>query len=245
MSQIAFQALLTPQGEFVGERFQVAYSPGLAFWARTNLTDISRSDRALVIGTSAGTRAFGAALPPLPHAEEEARTVARQFQDPAVLLGPEATVSAFRRELPRAVVFHFAGHAITRSSGSGLLLPHETGKPVDATTGDFLDASTIPTLGMENTRLVVLAACATAAGPGLADPENLSRAFIRAGVPNVVASRWDVDSGTTRYLMEMLYQHVLKTRPVEALKSAVDAIREQPETAHPYYWAAFSVYGRG
>ena len=93
---------------------------------------------------------------------------------------------------------------------------------------------------------MVLSACATAVDDsGLVDPQNLVHAFLRAGVPQVIASGWNVDSRSTAALMQLFYKTLAEGRSApEALQVATGAIRSQPRTWHPYYWASFSVYGK-
>jgi len=93
--------------------------------------------------------------------------------------------------------------------------------------------------------MVVLAACSSgrSSKEGLLDNENLVHSFLVAGVPRVVASHWDVDSGSTSELMVSFYRHVMADRTVA--EAMLDARRDVLEkTPHPSYWAGFSVTGR-
>jgi CHAT domain-containing protein len=45
--------------------------------------------------------------------------------------------------------------------------------------------------------------------------------------------------------MNAVYDRLLEGQPAAgAARAAASDIRKQPDKAHPYYWAAFSVYGR-
>jgi CHAT domain-containing protein len=80
----------------------------------------------------------------------------------------------------------------------------------------------------------------------LADADSLARAFLLAGVPEVVASRWDADSSATAALMDSFYRILLDGRSApQALQAAAAELRRLPATSHPYYWAAFSAFGPG
>jgi CHAT domain-containing protein len=144
-------------------------------------------------------------------------------------------------------VFHFAGHAIVGPSRTGLVLA-SAGKKLekDVSPIEFLDASRIRKLAIPRADLVVLSSCATAGDEGgLGDPQNLVRAFLRAGVPHVVATRWNVDSHSTVALMQEFYNRLLHGEPpAAALRSASEMVRQNRGTAHPYYWAAFTAFGR-
>lgn len=70
--------------------------------------------------------------------------------------------------------------------------------------------------------LVVLSGCDTALGKLSTGDElvGLTRAFIYAGTPSVVASLWKVDDSSTAHLMSSFYRN-LKTMPkVQALRQA-------------------------
>ena len=68
--------------------------------------------------------------------------------------------------------------------------------------------------------------------------------MLEAGVPDVVASRWNVDSEATRVLMERFYKHLLTGHDVaSSLRAAQIELIVRPGMAHPYYWAAFGVQG--
>src|SRR2546425_7826195 len=100
---------------------------------------------------------------------------------------------------------------------------------------------------LKHCRLAVFSACSTGTGErgGLVDPNSLVRAFLLARVPHVVASRWNVDSTATAAFMRSFYGTLLTPiTTAGALQAAANQIRRRPDTAHPYYWAAFSLFGR-
>ena len=98
---------------------------------------------------------------------------------------------------------------------------------------------------MKKLKLAVLSACDSAvADGGLEDPGSLVRLFLRAGVPQVIASKWPVDSAASSQLMENLYGRLLEGDSVEVALAHVERdMRAKAETSHPYYWAAFSEFG--
>src|SRR4029077_17470212 len=110
----------------------------------------------------------------------------------------------------------------------------------------LLSASDLEKAALQRLQLVVLSACATAeTEKGFTGPDTLVRGFLRAGVPNVVASRWPVDSHTTQQTMTEFYTALFQGQPsTKALQQASTTLRIQPGTSHPYYWAAFGSYGR-
>jgi CHAT domain-containing protein len=122
--------------------------------------------------------------------------------------------------------------------------------------------------------LVTLSACETALVKGEAgdfpqgdDLVGLSRAFIHAGAPSVVASLWKVSDDSTVELMKTFYQNMRSMPKAEALRKAqMDLMKStvrfrvtragggmiQPaqkgseeaiECSHPFFWAPFILLG--
>ena len=78
--------------------------------------------------------------------------------------------------------------------------------------------------------LVVLSGCDTALGKLSTGDElvGLTRAFIYAGTPTVVASLWQVDDAATALLMSRFYENLKTMSKVEALRQAqLRQIKEQ------------------
>jgi CHAT domain-containing protein/Tfp pilus assembly protein PilF len=155
---------------------------------------------------------------------------------------------ATSEELGRHRIVHFATHGLLDSarpelSGIVLSLVDREGRPRDG----FLRMHELYTLKLP-VDLVVLSACRTALGrevrgEGLV---GLTRGFMYAGAPRVVASLWTVDDKATAELMTHFYRGLLGPRPVgpaAALRAAQDAVRTQRRWRHPYYWAGFVLHG--
>jgi CHAT domain-containing protein len=94
---------------------------------------------------------------------------------------------------------------------------------------------------------VVLSACQTALGKDVRGEGlvGLTRAFLYAGSPAVVASLWTVPDRSTAELMRQFYHGMLKEnlRPAAALRQAQIALWKDSRWARPYYWAAFTLQG--
>src|SRR5215470_15529419 len=144
-------------------------------------------------------------------------------------------------------IVHFATHGLLNSrrpelSGIVLSLVDEAGRAQEG----FLRAYEIYNLKL-NAELVVLSACSTALGKeikgeGLA---GLTRGFMYAGTPRVIASLWNVRDEATSELMKRLYQNMLagKLSPAAALRQAQISMWREPRWAAPYYWAGFVIQG--
>lgn len=247
ISKIPFPALVDSRGEYLGSRFAVVFSPGVGYerlWKSEST--FSANDRVLAVGEPAVDGEWQTMLAPLPDADGEAHAVASDFHSEVVLSGKSATLPAVLKDLPAARIFHFAGHALAEGTRTGLVLA--SAGPADEEGAALLQADQLDSRQLRECRLAVLSACSTAnAGhETLVDPESLVGAFLLAGVPDVVASRWNVNSAATAGLMEMFYRRLLAGDSVSrALQQAAETLRRNPRTAHPYYWAAFGVYGKG
>jgi CHAT domain-containing protein len=74
---------------------------------------------------------------------------------------------------------------------------------------------------------------------------GLTRGFIYAGAPRVMASLWDVPDRETAQLMQSFYRNLLERKlPVsEALRLAQVEMWKHAESNAPFFWAAFSLQG--
>ena len=102
-------------------------------------------------------------------------------------------------------------------------------------------------LTLDGTRLVVLSACETGVGD-LVHGEgvySLRRSFAQAGAETQVMSLWQVDDGATTGLMSGYYRKLFREGKGrgEALREQQLAMLDDPATAHPFYWASFTVAG--
>ena len=72
-----------------------------------------------------------------------------------------------------------------------------------------------------NASLVVLSGCETGLGNSSGDEfVGLTRAFIYAGTPSVVASLWKVDDASTAHLMSSFYRNLKTKSKAESLRQA-------------------------
>lgn len=247
LSEVPWPALVDSRGEYLGAKFAIVVSPGLGYWLNLRPpAAISPEQKALVVGMPALSPAVALRFSPLPEADREARSIAARFRHSRLLSGMEVTSLAIRQELPRSDVFHFAGHAVSRAMESGLVLASLDNPQGNADEPTLLSAGDLERSLFQRLQLVVLSACATAeTEKGFAEPDTLVRGFLRAGVPQVVASRWPVDSQTTDQMMAEFYTRLFAgLTTANALQQATNTLRTKPATSHPYYWAAFGSYGR-
>jgi CHAT domain-containing protein len=70
------------------------------------------------------------------------------------------------------------------------------------------------------------------------------QAFLHAGAGSVLASLWPVDDRATAQLMERFHRGLASGESeVAALAQAQRAALRDARTAHPFYWAGFSLSG--
>jgi len=171
----------------------------------------------------------------LPGLEAQRAAIARLFPRTRIIDSVKTNWNQVRAQLASTQIFHYMGHG--KPNGSGTSLDYDVTQPLRAK--DFE-----PHL-LKHTGIAVLAACSGAAGRdnGVADTNNLTRALLSAGVPVVIASRWNVDSASTSQLMVSFYEHLTKNESAtQAMYNArVDVLRMN---AHPYFWSGFSLAGR-
>ncbi|HEV2388629.1 MAG TPA: CHAT domain-containing protein [Candidatus Acidoferrales bacterium] len=250
ISRVPFPALLDAAGSYLGSRYAVVMSRSLDVGRPgQRRVQFSANDSLLAIGAPAIDGEWQTMLAALPEADNEARAVASNFHSAVVLSGEQATLPQVLDRLAEARIFHFAGHALVGGRQTGLVLaPEGRRSAADEGGAALLAADRLTPRRLRQCRLAVLSACSTASAKSdtIVDPESLVGAFLLAGVPDVVASRWNVNSAVTAELMKVFYRHLLAGESVAgALQGAAETIRRNPQTAHPYYWAAFSVYGQG
>jgi CHAT domain-containing protein len=109
----------------------------------------------------------------------------------------------------------------------------------------LLDADALRNIAVPNLQLAMLSACGTGEGSDASgDFNSVTEAFLRAGVPHVIASRWAIDSMESRDFVGNFYTNLLSGAPVsEAIRTTSRRMLANPQTSHPYYWSAFAAYG--
>jgi CHAT domain-containing protein/tetratricopeptide (TPR) repeat protein len=176
----------------------------------------------------------------LPLVPETKRRVALDFDASRAL--------ALSDELADYRIIHFATHALldsTRPEFSGIVLSlvDRNGRDQDG----FLAATEVFNLKLR-AALVVLSGCRTALGQDVRGEGlvGLTRGFMYAGAPRVVATLWKVDDAATAELMKHFYEGMFGPRkllPAAALRQAQRSLANTPRWNAPYYWAAFVLHG--
>ncbi len=159
--------------------------------------------------------------PDLRHAEAEAHTVA-SLLDGHLLLGSQATQSAFLQTAAHAPLIHLSCHGTFDAQAplqSGLFLAD----------GLLTAAALLNRPPFLQAELVTLSACESGRSGVLGGDEllGLVRAFLAAGAPAALVSLWAVDELSTRLLMRFFYTAVTQGVSIAAaLRQAQLALTE-------------------
>ncbi|HNV70078.1 MAG TPA: CHAT domain-containing protein, partial [Candidatus Ozemobacteraceae bacterium] len=135
---------------------------------------------------------------------------------------------------------HFATHGILDSASP--LFSYLLSTPGDGEDGQLQVLEIANELNLRPFSPAVLSACNTAMGTVSGGNEMicLQQAFHDAGVPEILASLWEVSDEATARLMKAFYTRHFGGTPVgEALAEAIRPMTTEP----PSRWAAFQLYG--
>lgn len=255
---VPFSALMSGKGKYLIEEHTVSYLPALGVLRATekiaSQSDRTKDNTLLAFGNPI-TKVI-AFLGTLPFAEKEVKKVAALFGDgkATLVVGAQATKSAYRNLAPKNSVIHLATHGLIseeRPMDSALVLA-----PEDADDG-LLTVKDILSMPPLQAKMVVLSACQTGRGKITGDGVvGLSRAFIIAGAPSVVVSQWNVDDVMTEYQMGEFYKSFLSGKSkVASLRDAqiktigfMERLFAPPpgqvaNRPNPRLWAAFQLIG--
>ena len=233
LRNLPFQALVTTTGHYLVEQCPVVYTYGRLFRFVMHRSEILQKwSPSVVIGSTA-------VMPgqlPIPYVKQEAAMVASFYSNSITLIGEKASVDSFMSAIRNAALVHFAGHAAFDFDTTGLVLRASDSDPRPVLWWDEAFVHT----SFRHASLVVLSACSTGRY-GLARDsghEGLVYPLLQAGVPHIVASRWDVNSKDTYTLMSLFYTRLSDGTDVEsALAYSARSLIKSADTSHPEAWA--------
>ena len=219
---LPFHALVGPDARYLIEKYPIYYLSSASLLQFTKEKRKAKGDRVLALGNPD----LGDAKMNLEFAELEAKEVQKLYPQSTVLLKKEATEEKSKSLSPQHDIVHFATHAELNEDdplSSAVLLAK------DAKEDGRLEVREI--FGMDlKANLVVLSGCETGLGKLSTGDElvGLTRAFIYAGTPSVVASLWNVEDSSTAALMASFNKNLKTMTKVEALRQAqLELIRGQ------------------
>lgn len=262
LHELPFGALVGPDGRYVIEAYAVAVAPSASAWqACRAVAEARKRERLgppLVVGISKFSRSPTSALPKLPRsirsggsfdalpaAAQEAKSVA-QILGCQPLLEASATTQVVTKRLESAGILHFATHASGNSSAP--LMGYLVLAPQAKDELGFLYARDIYRTRTK-ARLAVLSACNTlgakSSGEGIL---GLSWAFLVAGCPSTIATRWDLEDVAARLWVDTFYKAYAKGTPTadctrEACLKLIRTRGQKIDRSSPALWAAWTLVG--
>jgi CHAT domain-containing protein len=237
--------------KYLVENYVISVAPSatLALHAVTRqlkleLEETGRMPTALVVGNPAFRKDLVPLLD-LPQAEREAEEIKNLFPGSEALIREEATRSRFLDAAGDYEIIHFGGHAVVNQEFP--LLSYLVLSPENPKESGLLYGHELYSGHFERSQLAVLAACETASGPISGEGVmSLARAFLAVGVPNVVASLWDIEDQMATQLLRAFYARLTRVSdPVVALRDAqLSLLRSSNSNLRdPAAWAAFELFG--
>jgi CHAT domain-containing protein/tetratricopeptide (TPR) repeat protein len=211
---------------------------------------VRENERAAEAARSLGLRQAGTQLSRLPFSRYEAErllALVPRGEALAALDFAASQTTAMSADLRQYRIVHFATHGYLNPerpdlSGLVLSLVDRQGAPQDG----FLSLTEIYNLRLE-ADLVVMSGCQTGLGKlvrgeGLV---GLTRGFMYAGAPRVVASLWAVEDRATAELMARFYAAMFKRGlpAAAALREAQLSMWRETRWSDPHKWAGFVFEG--
>lgn len=238
----------TRENEFVVQTKTVSYHYSFTLLLQSSFhhNKQKNSDATLAIApfVSRDSNIFRSQLPDLPYSKEEIQSLGKN-----IFIANQATKDKFLQVAPKSSVIHLATHA---SVGNGNAANWIQFYPFDTSDiNNKLFLQEIYNLDLDQTELVILSACETAAGTTTSGDGllSLTRAFIYAGSDGIVSTLWKTEDKVTSYLMKQLHGYLKKNIPVEkALQQAkIDLLNNKeigPQYKTPNYWGNFIYVGK-
>jgi len=261
---LPFQALLSRERKYLMESFTISYLPSATVLKYARGRNKGNRVDIFAVGNPITD------LPPLPAAEQEAQEVSALFEKKLLLIGRQATKTSVKSQSPKYDLLHLSTHGEMIE-----LNPLKSNLRFTPSEKDDGKLTVSEIFDMEiKANLVTLSACETGLvrGEGGDFPQGddlvgLSRAFIHAGAPAVIASLWMVSDESTVELMRAFYRNLKSMSKSEALRKAqldlmkssirfhvergsggiTQSINYQQgmliECSHPFFWAPFILLG--
>ncbi len=253
LHHVPFQALLSRRpatGErprFLIEDYTMSYAPSASVLKHCREQVRGRRQTALALANP--TPRMGSRQELL-YAAEELAAVKNVFADAVIGVGAEATETRVKSEAGAFDLLHLATHYAVNERD-----PMRSALDLTATAADDgqLEVREVMDLGV-GADLVVVSGCSTANGeiegecPNGDDWLGLTRAFMQAGAPSVVATLWPVNDRSSARFMDRFYAVLEAEGKGGALASAQRAmlagkIPGAADLQDPYYWAPFVLIG--
>ena len=227
LHHIPFHALFDGESYLI-DKFSVSYAPSASVYALCREKSANLSGGSLILGI-ADTQA--------PLILEEVQALRGILPKARLFVGEGATEAVLKTHGATSRIVHIATHGYFRQDNpmfSSIRLGDSYLSLYD------LYHCKLPA------ELIVLSGCATgrnAVTPG-DELMGLVRGLLQAGAQSLMLSLWDVHDASTRDFMISFYSRLATGMPKAlAVQAAMAEIRQAHP--HPYYWAPFSLIGKG
>ena len=220
---LPFQALIDKDNgtNFLIEEYEIFYTPSASVLKFVYEKRKKVTGKILAFGNpDLGNKKYD-----LPYAEEEVEKIKEIYPDTDIYMKSKATKEKLKKLSGDYNIIHFASHGELNSENP-LFSSIRLAKDKDE--DGRLEVHEIFNLNLKNTSLVTLSACETGLGKLTQGDEliGMTRGFIYAGTPSIVASLWSVNDRSTSELMGMFYKNLKNHSKAEALRMAqIEMIR--------------------
>ena len=243
---LPFEVLINEKGEYLIENFEVAYvySSSLVLnqkkkaASKTNFVGFATNysdnlkQRISKVGFS------DVEVGPLLNAESELLSCKDIF-DGDLFLDEQASLTNFKMHASDAKIVYVSLHSIVNKldgSKSYFLF--------DDRNHEFVFHAFELNYRSWSTDLLILSACNTADGNSIQKEgvNSMSRAFLTAGVENIISSRWPATETSSTILLPSTLNKIKNGTSISSAlqKSKLEYIRNvSPNLKHPFYWANF------
>jgi len=234
---VPFQALRGPSGYLIEDR-AVSYMPS----ASAAVALLARGPESRQALLALGNPDLGTSRLDLPGAQVEVDRIGAVYPGAEVYVRREATKVRLMARAPLRQLVHVAAHADIDPIDPMYSRIHLA--PTERASGE-LEAHEVYRMDLTRASLVTLSACDTGLGRVSRGDEvwGFTRAFLNAGASALVVSLWPVADDSTPLLMEHFYRSLREQPARRALRAGQLAVLRAPRTAHPFFWAPFSLVG--
>jgi CHAT domain-containing protein len=215
-----------------GERYlvdhhSVSYTPSASVYAMCQSKPVNGEGSSLILGVSDAQT---------PSIRTEVEALRAMLPDARLFMDEQATEAVLRDLGYTSRIVHIATHGYFRRDN-----PMFSSIRLGDTHLSLYDLSHLQIPA----ELVVLSGCAT--GLNVVTPGDeligLARGLLRAGAQSLVLSLWDVHDESTKDFMIAFYARLQGQSKGAAMRAAMIEMRDKHP--HPYYWAPFSLIGKG
>ena len=241
LHMLPFEALYNGKG-FLVQQFNISYLPSISLLEFLSPTN-KKLNSIIALGNPLNTKLKG--LDFLKGAEDEVIKISDLFSIKKIYTGLHASETNLRYEAMNYDIMHIACHGIFDNKipmNSRLILSS------DKKNDGIISSTDLYGIKIKS-NLVVLSACETAKtfinnGDELI---GLIRGFFFAGASSLVASLWKVNDKATYQLMSNFYSCLINSdmKISQALQQSKINMLSHKFYQHPFYWAAFNIYGLG